>query len=146
MGRNTKNVAGDKMKIRAVSRREALIIKPEEGEILISIYSSGDSKPEFKETWKDILFLEFDDIDDPKCTHGLKLFTQEQARIILAFVDMCKPNAITVHCDAGISRSVGVMLALDYIYNNENRYNDKRYSLYNRYVSSLLLKERYDTK
>lgn len=134
------------MRIRALSRQEALDVKPEEGEILISIYSSGDQKPDFTEPWKDILFLEFDDIDDPNNTHHLKLFTQEQARILLAFVDMCKPKAITVHCDAGISRSVGAMLALEYIYNNENKYNDKRYSLYNRYVSRLLLKERYENE
>jgi len=58
--------------------------------------------------WRDILRLQFHDID--AVTPGLTLFSEDQAKEILTFLDRTKEKCtfLIVHCNAGISRSAAV--------------------------------------
>ena len=72
----------------------------------------------------------------------LILFTKEQARDILNFVEKYKDSIdiLAIHCQAGISRSVGVHVALEKIYNTKDLYS--RYPCHNRHVTSTILEVR----
>jgi len=112
-----------------------------------------------KDNMKSILTLQFHDVDKPlvkreKCTTcngtgylpqflnindghcyrctdkiDIRLFTDNDARIILDFVQDCRIDIdlIVVHCEAGISRSAGVAGALSLIYNGSDEYYFHRY-------------------
>ncbi len=112
-----------------------------------------------KDNMKSILTLQFHDVDKPlvsrdKCTAckgtgylpeykninnghcylcttmlDIQLFTDNDARIILDFVQDCRIDIdlIVVHCEAGISRSAGVAGALSLIYNGSDEYYFHRY-------------------
>lgn len=68
-----------------------------------------------------ILRLKFGDIDTKEFADAMNatLFSEEQARHILGFVKAHYDDieTIIINCDAGISRSAGVALALHRIYN-----------------------------
>jgi predicted protein tyrosine phosphatase len=116
---------------------------------LISIRCPYDSIPKFVSTYSDILFLEFDDIDKPFDEQlkyrdldgsikyrSLTLFSLDHAKQILEFVDRNLAKGISkfvIHCDAGISRSPGVVVALKEIYNG-NKKIFPAHDLYNRLV------------
>lgn len=104
--------------------------------VVISIKSSWDKiKPDLDindvNGIKDILFLSFDDIgivdtlnsfsSGTNCRSGL--ITKSDARQIVHFVDIWKDSVdmIIVHCDGGISRSAGVMAAIQrYLLNDDS--------------------------
>lgn len=82
--------------------------------MVISITNSQDEEAVIsdKENQKAILRLKFDDIGSPQ--KDLVLFNEGHAEQILAFVNEWKKEVkvIVVHCEAGISRSAGVAVAL----------------------------------
>lgn len=91
--------------------------------IIISITDNSREFPEININAKciGVLRMKFGDVDDQKFADACKvsLFSAEQAKCILGFV---KSNydaieTIIINCDAGISRSAGVALALHRIYN-----------------------------
>lgn len=137
------------MIIEAINRNQMEAYIPDiQNIVAICIYSSGtgelDTPPRLKDGWKDRLFLRFDDIDPstPKDvieTYDLKLFDKEQATKILSFILETDPNKVIINCDAGISRSVAVKLALEQIFNCVNLFLNKRYSSYNRYVAATII-------
>lgn len=111
------------MKYKAFSRSNAEKYsnqKHNETSIVISIRSSFDKilpNIECNDTnnIKDILYLAFDDIDEydtKHCTNGL--MTKQQANDIVNFCNKWynKIDKIIIHCDGGISRSVGVLGAI----------------------------------
>lgn len=115
---------------------------------LISISCPNDRvtlpKDEFR---KDVLFLEFDDLDQPAVILGglkCKLFSPEDATAIIEFYakHVIYPEYVIVHCDAGISRSPAVAAALTKMSGHADHDFFKRY-LPNRRVYSLLLAEFY---
>jgi len=100
-----------------------------------------------RESCKDILRLEFDDVDVSVHLTGdrkIQYFNQEYAREILSFYRKYKDNIkyMIIHCDAGISRSPAVAAALSKI---ESGYDNDWFERYlpNRRVYSLLLSEFY---
>lgn len=126
------------MIIEAINRTQIEAYIPDITNIVaICIYSSSDVAPTLKEGWKDSLAIQFDDIDNIN-THGLKLFNKEHANNVLSFIEQIKPSKVIINCDAGISRSVGIKVALEYIYNDNNIFN--KYPLHNKYVASTMLK------
>lgn len=90
--------------------------------VVISISNDGDDKPEIKETanLKDVLFLQFDDIDVPK--QGHREFNDDHAREIINFYEHYKSDidAIVVHCQMGMSRSPGVAAALQLVHDGDD--------------------------
>jgi predicted protein tyrosine phosphatase len=80
--------------------------------IVISIRSSGTTPAHIKSGFKDVLYLEFDNIQFPK--EGSIVFSEAHAEQILAFVDKHEASAsrILVNCGAGESRSAAVAFYL----------------------------------
>ena len=126
-----------------------------ESKIIISITTPGDPnnpreysaycKPARlnEDTWKDILRLEFHDIDpghmNPDEPNGYKIFDEEQAVMVLKFLRAYQDHAFIaiVHCEAGISRSAAVSKFIAIIYSLQ--FPDS-YSIYNKHVFSTLTK------
>ena len=147
------------MKIKVLSRQEMEEFKSDENHIVISISDPNSEKVKFISKPIDILSLQFHDIDKSlvsrkdcirckgtgyikefmninnghcyACTDeiDIKLFTDEEAEWILAFVNdyIEKIELIVVHCEAGISRSAGIAGALSVIYNGSDEYYFKHY-------------------
>jgi predicted protein tyrosine phosphatase len=140
------------MNIITLSRAEARNSIPREsGCYMISITEPDELPPPLHSDWKDILHIKCDDIDKesgsiPIIRNGiivshrqLLLFTKEQARDILDFVEKYKDSIdiLAIHCHAGISRSVGARIALEKIYNTKDLYS--KYPCHNRHVTSTIL-------
>jgi len=90
--------------------------------MLISILNTddvGDNTPYFKTNHSNVLVLKFDDVEvdlnweQDEQFYGAKAFTEEQAQLIINFINKNKDKkTCIVHCSAGISRSgaVGTLL------------------------------------
>lgn len=103
--------------VNVFSRVLVLEIEPTPDTCLVSI-----SSPKFEYAreinangWKDVIQLEFDDTIPEiaafeKKSRGIteSVFTMEQAKNLLSFIERNNGSAFIVHCDAGISRSVAV--------------------------------------
>lgn len=111
-------------------------IKPELGSVLISI--TGTHGRFIQEElclngWKTVLFLRFSDIRSP--INGFILFDASFACSILDFINEHRPKTVYINCEQGISRSAGVRVALEKIFNN----NDTQLDGHNTYVAHVLL-------
>ena len=138
------------MKYNAFSRDTAIRYasqKHADSSIIISIRSSFDKTlPNIEcnntNNVKDVLFLSFDDIDqyDAKLSTSKGLITHKQAKQI---VDFCEKwykdvDRIIVHCDGGVSRSVGIVGAIsrwyegieDKVFDAKSRYPNMTCYLY----------------
>lgn len=76
---------------------------------IISITDYRTYPASLKEGWQRVLRLEFDDIDQPE--EPYQMFTEQQAREVIEFVQDCTGSGIDgilVHCHAGVSRSAAV--------------------------------------
>ena len=130
------------MKLMALSREVARRSIPNPGCYLISISEPGEDSPRLHTDWEDILYLHFDDIDrecPPIGDRELVLFSKTQAQKILNFVEKYKDSIdiLAIHCLAGISRSVGVQVALAKIYLDKDEY--KRFPCHNKHVARVIL-------
>lgn len=103
------------MKVQVYSRRHMKEIEPNAYKCLVSIWSKmalatqsyqDDDIP--LEGWWDALKLEFDDAVEDVVEKGLTLFDEEMAKELLAFIEKNRGRDFVIHCDAGMSRSVGV--------------------------------------
>ena len=109
-----------------LSRQQSELIDPTKNHIIISITDPFDVPANLfpNDNCKGILKLSFHDIDSEVIAdkHKLELFTREQARKILDFVDanINDVELIIVACEAGISRSAGCCAALSEIYNGHD--------------------------
>lgn len=117
--------------------------------VLISISCPNDpAKIPDNEYRKDVLRLEFDDIDHPVYLLGglkCKMFEKEDAVKILEFFNKYRDRYeyMIVHCDAGISRSAAVVAALTKIQGqSDGDYFGRRY-IPNRRVYSFILEHFY---
>ena len=147
------------MKFKVLSREAMGKFKSDESHIIISITDPNSEKVKIISRPFDILSLQFHDADEHRvqtkdckrcngtgyvpefkdindghcyrCTDkiDIRLFTDNDARIILDFVQDCRVDIdlIVVHCEAGISRSAGVAGALSLIYNGSDEYYFHRY-------------------
>ena len=111
---------GKKMTVRAISKREAMALKPDKRTLLISIQDGPMSVLPMRERtnhitrrrYVEVLFLYFDDINPDEIDGSPKFpfaFSDFDARSIINFVNRHMDNGdfdeIVVHCEAGISRS-----------------------------------------
>lgn len=129
------------MRIRYTSRQNVSTLIGDRSCALISITTGPGTHPDLIGAWGAIYRIKFDDVDPSNQSMGsveFKLFTEEQANDILDFVLAVDPSVLVVNCDAGMSRSCGVMVALEQIFND--RVVAINYPLHNRWVASTLLK------
>ena len=120
--------------------------------VLISITTPGNKKPGsmyccpailHEDTWKDILRLEFHDVDPNQMNdeeaNGYKLFNESHVVKIMEFLKKHELDTkdVIVHCEAGISRSAGVSKFISVIYSLAF---PETYSVYNKHVFSTLMR------
>lgn len=109
--------------------------------IVISISSHGERSANIpvSNSCLDILHIKFDDVsskEEIEFNHCTIAISDEDARNILEFVERYKKdvNDMIIHCEAGISRSPGVGLALNQIFNgkgSERKYIISEFGLNN---------------
>jgi hypothetical protein len=78
--------------------------------------SISDPHKDFIKTngyFKDELFLKFYDVEEP--IGNYVPITDEQAKYIYDFIIKNKDSMFLINCEAGVSRSAGVGLAIEYI-------------------------------
>ena len=108
------------MKVDVYSRAQAEALSPELTTAVISITAPGSPRAALEEGWLDVLRLEFDDALQPStAVPELVLFDEWFARRIHDFVDLYQTSDFMVHCEAGMSRSVGVAVFLHEAYEAE---------------------------
>lgn len=141
------------MEIKIMSRQNAIAysyttMKPKC--VIISIFTPNDFKPIFYEgknnIVKDVLYLSFNDIEGDIVTgKGTIMFKepkQEDFNGLKDFVDKYKNLDIIVHCDAGISRSSAVAIAIHrYLKKDESWIWDSKSYFPNRKVLELCMNE-----
>jgi len=129
------------MRIKCESRDKVSQLIGDSTCALISITIATGIHPELIGSWGAILRMKFDDVDQATnrmASMEFKLFTKEQADSILDFIIAVEPQVLVINCDAGMSRSVGVMVALEQIF-NENVVAGK-HPLHNRHVATTILR------
>lgn len=137
------------LQITVCNREEAERTIIPEATGVISISTPGDDPATIDVDPSRVLRLEFDDVD--KATGGqgsyeglernIQPITAEQADALATFVTHSVKAGISsflVHCDAGISRSPGVLVALEEVF-NDNKQVAKLYPLHNRLVARRVL-------
>jgi predicted protein tyrosine phosphatase len=95
--------------ITVMSKRRAVNIKSKMDGPLISIWCSDDEVDIDAGMWTNVFVIAFDDITYPM--EGLVLFSETHAKYIREISSRIdKYDAIYIHCQAGISRSVAVAM------------------------------------
>ena len=111
-------------------------LEPRPYSILIRLTSYDSEFDELNGKWYKTLELKFDDVDrrQTEIDGAANVMKDKQAEQILDFVIKNIECDIFVHCDAGLSRSPGVVVALEEIFNARSVSYD--YPHYNRYVKN----------
>ena len=108
------------MKILVLSRKEIEKYHGTAPYVVISICDKKQEAPDFpdKINIKDILHIEFEDTLDPNDKYG-EAISEDDAERILRFVDAYRLiyKELVIHCEAGISRSWGIAIAISTIFN-----------------------------
>lgn len=122
--------------IGAFDRSSVGELEPRVNSILICITSSTSNHPELNNKWYDVLYLKFDDVEGREADIGSasNVMQDEHAEQILNFVVENIDKDIFISCDAGISRSPGVLVALEQIFNGRDLSNDYRF--HNKFVKN----------
>lgn len=122
--------------IGAFDRSRVVELEPRANSVLISITSYGNTHPKLNSKWKHVLGLVFDDIEgrDTDIGESSNVISDKQAKQILDFVIEHIDCDFFVNCDAGISRSTGVVVALELIFNSRDVSKD--YPYHNRFVKN----------
>ena len=124
------------MKIKSLSRKEAIKYRPTSRTLMISIQDYEKKCLPFKERtnhitrryYKDIMFLYFDDINTEDIRNSMSAataFTKEDAIQIINFLEKHYAqndfDEIIIHCEAGMSRShaIALFIAKHFEKNNE---------------------------
>jgi predicted protein tyrosine phosphatase len=115
---------------------------------MISILGNPDEQIKLEDDPKRIFYLRmnFDDLDEDIEPEKYHLFNEDDAKEILAFAKKAKNNidALIVHCEAGISRSPAVGLALAQLLDTQNQDRIKhRFPLYNKHVYNTIIKTHF---
>lgn len=99
-------------KIVFLPRGIAESVVPPPRSALISIHDKSEPQMVPQQGWLDVLFQRFHDTDGQSL--GLEVFSEQQAREVLAFVKKHRAEIETlyVHCLAGESRSGAVAIAI----------------------------------
>jgi predicted protein tyrosine phosphatase len=129
------------MRIRHANRQQVRQLIGDSTCALISITVATGTHPDLIGTWGAVYRIKFDDVDRTnyqQSTMTFKLFSEEQADGILDFVIAADPPVLVINCDAGMSRSTAVMVALEQIFNKKVIAGN--WPLHNRWVATTLLK------
>lgn len=136
--------------IRVMDLERAEQHSPAPGEVCISI-TSPNVTAELQDGWHAVLRMSFSDIDtlgvhamrtaSASALAGVRIFTDEMARQVVEFAREHADRDFVVHCEAGVSRSPAVALALYEIFNGKPppASLEKAYSLHNRLVRRKVL-------
>lgn len=114
------------MKFRIMSRQSAESFETKDSHAVISITdpTAENAKLPEQESRKGLLRLKFHDVDRELNIPGVKIvpFSNEDAKKIVEFVAQVKDSVelIVCHCEAGISRSAGVVAALKRIFEEDD--------------------------
>jgi len=113
-------------------------LQPRPNSVLIMITSPSAELPQVDGKWSDILRLKFDDVewrDNSSSNQQLyEVISEVQAKQILDFVIQHIDKDIFISCDAGLSRSPGVLVALEQIFNARDV--SDAYPHHNRFVKN----------
>ena len=120
--------------IGAFNRNEVKDLVPRKGSVLISITCKGEKFPEVNQKWTDILQIQFDDNYEGD-EHSIPM-TDEQAKEIISFAIKHLDKDFFVNCDAGLSRSPAVIVALEQIFNARDVSNVDKFKFHNKYVKN----------
>lgn len=141
--------APEQMNIRVLNLADAEAYEPGPNEVCISITSPA-VQAELQGGWRAMLRLQFSDIDvvlPARWNVGsvTTLFTGKMAHQVVKFAREHADADFVVHCEAGISRSPGVALALHEILTGEppGATLEQQYSLHNRFVRRKVLEARH---
>jgi predicted protein tyrosine phosphatase len=77
----------------------------------------------------------------PHAPRKLVLFDENHARIIIDFVKRCKEDSCEIliaQCEAGVSRSCGVVVGLESVLNDKDVRGRQELGLHNRRVSRII--------
>ena len=146
-------INGKYYKYAILSRNEAEEFKAWIPYILISITDPNEPKVtlRYNNNRLDTLYLFFHDVSSPHPYYefrNLIPFGIQQAKKIIDFVNKYKNKAklIACNCEAGISRSAGVISAISLILEGKEPDSITKYLLPNTYVKSLILRVYYKTE
>jgi len=140
------------MEFRVLNRKQMEDYKCNKKHLIISIKDPQTEDPEIaqRDNCVGILRLSFHDFDDLSKDYPGKiiLFNKEHAKAILKFVFYAikidiKIDTIICHCEAGISRSAGVVGALSKVINGDDKAVFRHY-LPNMLVYRTILKTAYE--
>ena len=122
--------------IGAFDRSRVSTLEPRVNSVLIMVTSDSAEYPEIKGTWKATLKLKFDDVEGREAEMDDKDYAMQEihAQHILNFVIEHIDKDIFVSCDAGMSRSPGILVALEQIFNARNV--SERYLYHNKFVKN----------
>jgi predicted protein tyrosine phosphatase len=124
--------------IRFLPRAVAATYRPAPGAVLISIHDRSEPPLTPQTGWADVLVQRFHDTDGGQM--GLEVFSEAQARELLAFVERNQAcTELVVHCSLGQSRSAAVAIYLSEKYGvpcfkEQVRVTWETWKLYNRLV------------
>ena len=122
--------------IGAFDRGRVSELVPRVNSVLIMITCQEDTFPKVNSKWADILELKFDDVEGKQIDIGdaSNVMQDRHAEEILEFVIEYIDYDIFVNCDAGLSRSPAVVVALEQIFNGRDV--SARYPHHNRFVKN----------
>ena len=105
----------------------------------------------FKEETNEIINLDFEDITEPSITYQGKTMyaiSEDDAKRLVEFIDSNIGKDFYVHCEAGLSRSQGVVRYILDIYGEDNFETRKNNPCRtpNLYVTAMLKREYYKLK
>ena len=127
----------DKMNvIGAFDRGRVATLEPRPNSVLIMMTSVNSEFPVLNNHWSSILKLKFDDVEGKECDIGnsSNVMQDSHAEQILDFVIENIDKDIFVSCDAGLSRSPGVVVALELIFNSRDVSDE--YPHHNKFVKN----------
>lgn len=119
------------------SRLEIERVIPGGKSALICITCPNDEGPRLSKNWPAVLRVYVDDISQDLGRQYV-LFDEDHARQIIEFVFGIKPKHLYVNCDAGLSRSAAVVVALYEIILGEYIGNRSECALYNKHIAKVI--------
>jgi predicted protein tyrosine phosphatase len=124
-----------------LSAERARAYEPSGVEICISITDPKADSVALSPRFAAVLRLSFTDIAGPSPYAWDRLFSPDDARQILRFVDAhVSAERLVVHCTAGLSRSPAVALALGELWGHDCTALEEQWPLWNTWVRSELLR------
>lgn len=91
-----------------LSREKIAEFTPDDRHVAITIRDSRCKRHELQGGWVDVLELQFDDCTPEDKLRDDKLFSDEEADLLAAFIEKHRERSFVVACEGGISRSAAI--------------------------------------